>query len=205
MYFSPETVLAGGEVAPGPRFEDFARFMHSYTQANIERAPQYFTKMLEPLPASYVLQPPAPKELPPVGDVNLIRFQSSPSITRAALNASARRLSVTPSTTTYAAWALFLHKITSGARVGFPISFSGHTVPWPPAPSLVGPLLRRALFSTGIGKDATVHDWLATVHKTTLDIIEFDGITHALPAYLMTDPRTNTCNVLCFLDLPAPS
>lgn len=68
-----ETALAGGEVAPGPRFEDFARFMHSYAQSNIERATQCFTKMLEPLPASCVLQPPAPKEPPPPEALNLIR------------------------------------------------------------------------------------------------------------------------------------
>ena len=73
------------------------------------------------------------------------------------------------------------------------------------APSVVGPLLSRASFSASIGKDVTIHDWLATVHKTTLDIIEFDGTTHALPASLIADPRTNTSNVLCFLDLPAPS
>ncbi|KAB8238270.1 putative NRPS-like enzyme [Aspergillus alliaceus] len=200
-----ETALAGGEVAPGPRFEDFARFMHSYTQANIERATQCFTKMLEPLPASCVLQPPAPKEPPPPEALNLIRLQSSPSITRAALDASSRRLSVTPSTMIYAAWGLFLHRITSWTRVCFSVSLSGRTVPWPSAPSVVGPLLCRSLFSTSIGKDATVHDWLATVHETTLDIIEFDGLTHSLPPSLMADPRTNTSNVLCFLDVPEPS
>ncbi|GIC93741.1 putative NRPS-like enzyme [Aspergillus udagawae] len=200
-----ETALAGGEVAPGPRFKDFARFMHSYTQANIERATQCFTKMLEPLPASSVLQLPAPKEPPPPEGLNLIRLQSSPSITRAALDASSRRLSVTPSTMIYAAWALFLHRITSWARVGFSVSLSGRTVPWPSAPSVVGPLLCRSLFSTSIGKDATVHDWLSAVHKTTLDIIEFDGLTHSLPPSLMADPRTNTSNVLCFLDVPEPS
>ncbi|KAM0114423.1 hypothetical protein ACP6JC_009040 [Aspergillus fumigatus] len=105
-----ETALAGGEVAPGPQFEDFARFLHSYTQANLEQETQCFTKMLESLPAS-----------------------------------------------------------------------------------------------TSIVKDATAHDWLATVHKTTLDIIEFDGLTHSLPPSLMADPRTNTSNVLYFLDVPAPS
>ncbi|GLA87251.1 hypothetical protein AtubIFM56815_001673 [Aspergillus tubingensis] len=50
-----------------------------------------------------------------------------------------------------------------------------------------------------------VYDWLATVHEITLDIIEFDGLTHSLPPSLMADPRTNTSNVLCFLDVPAPS
>ncbi|OJI83929.1 hypothetical protein ASPTUDRAFT_29935 [Aspergillus tubingensis CBS 134.48] len=41
--------------------------------------------------------------------------------------------------------------------------------------------------------------------KLPLDIIEFDGLTHSLPPSLMADPRTNTSNVLCFLDVPAPS
>ncbi|KAF7181490.1 hypothetical protein CNMCM7691_000708 [Aspergillus felis] len=200
-----EAALAGGEVAPGPRFEDFARFMHSYTQAFIERATQCFTRMLEPLPASCVLQPPAPKEPPPPEALNLIRLQASPPIIRAALDVSFRRLSVTPGTMIYAAWAIFLHRITSWARVGFSISLSGRTVLWPSAPSVVGPLLCRSLFSTSIAKDATVHNWLATVHKTTLHIIEFDGLTHSLPPSLMADPRTNTSNVLCFLDVPEPS
>lgn len=201
-----ETALAGGELAPGPQFEDFARFMQYYTQANIKRATQCFTKMLEPLPASCVLQPPVPKVPPPPDAFNLIRFQSSPStITRAALDAASRRLSVTPSTLIYAAWALFLHKITLWPRVGFSVSLSGRTAPWPLAPAVVGPLLCRSLFSTSIDRDATVHGWLATVHKITLDIIEFDGLTHSLPASLMADPRTNTSNVLCFLDVPAPS
>ncbi|KAM0087858.1 hypothetical protein ACP6JD_008816 [Aspergillus fumigatus] len=190
-----ETALAGGEVAPGPQFEDFARFLHSYTQANLEQETQCFTKMLESLPAST-----SPPEA-----LNLIRLQSSPTITRAALDASSRRLSVTPSTMIYAAWALFLHSITSWVHVCFSVSLSGSTVPWPSAPSVVGPLLCRSLFSTSIVKDATAHDWLATVHKTTLDIIEFDGLTHSLPPSLMADPRTNTSNVLYFLDVPAPS
>ncbi|GIJ83213.1 putative hybrid PKS-NRPS biosynthetic cluster [Aspergillus pseudoviridinutans] len=172
-----ETTLAGGEVAPGPRFEDFARFMHSYTQANVERANQCFTKMLELLLASCVLQPPAPKEPPPPEALNLIRLQSSPSNTLAP-----RQRLISPSLFSQAAQS------------------RGHR-----PPSVVGPLLCRSLFCTSIGKDSTVHNWLATVHKTTLDIIEFDGLIHSLPPSLMADPRTNTSNVLCFLDVPEPS
>ncbi|KAH1913003.1 hypothetical protein KXW47_006333 [Aspergillus fumigatus] len=148
---------------------------------------------------------PGRERTSPPEALNLIRLQSSPTITRAALDASSRRLSVTPSTMIYAAWALFLHSITSWVHVCFSVSLSGSTVPWPSAPSVVGPLLCRSLFSTSIVKDATAHDWLATVHKTTLDIIEFDGLTHSLPPSLMADPRTNTSNVLYFLDVPAPS
>ncbi|KAM0112113.1 hypothetical protein ACP6JB_002136 [Aspergillus fumigatus] len=146
-----ETALAGGEVAPGPQFEDFARFLHSYTQANLEQETQCFTKMLESLPASCVLQPPAAKEPP----------HRKPSIS----------------------------------------SVSSHPLLSPGPPSTPHP----AVCPTSIVKDATAHDWLATVHKTTLDIIEFDGLTHSLPPSLMADPRTNTSNVLYFLDVPAPS
>lgn len=63
-------------------------------------------------------------------------------------------------------------------------------------------LLGRGIFSTNIARDSTVHEWLSEVHKTTLDLIESDGLTHGLPDSLMVDPHTNTTDVQCFLDAP---
>ena len=49
---------------------------------------------------------------------------------------------------------------------------------------------------------ATVRGWLAEVHQTALQIIEFDGLSHGLPDSLMADLSINTTIVLCFLDTP---
>ncbi|KAE9363953.1 putative nonribosomal peptide synthase [Stipitochalara longipes BDJ] len=200
-----ERALAGEEIPQGPHFQDLARFMHKYKQENLERAIYTFENMLKLLPATSVLQPPGPRTPPLEQAFDLIRLAFPTAISKAALDASARNYSVTTSTMVYAAWALFLSKITGWDRVGFSVSQSGRTVPWPSAESIVGPLLCRSLFSTAISPDATVHEWLAEVHKTTLDVLEFDGLYHALPDSLMVDPRTNTTNVLCFLDVPQPS
>jgi hypothetical protein len=70
---------------------------------------------------------------------------------------------------------------------------------------VVGALLDRGIFSTQIEIKATVCQWLLKGHRTMLDLVEFDGLTRALPESLMVDPRTNTTNVLCFLDAPQSS
>ena len=90
-------------------------------------------------------------------------------------------------------------------RVGFSVSLSGRTVPWPRAQSVLGSLLGRGIFTAHIDKNATVQDWLNNVHKTTLDLIESDGLTHGLPEALITDSRSSTTNVLCVLDIPQSS
>ncbi|KAL2017248.1 hypothetical protein VTK56DRAFT_2360 [Thermocarpiscus australiensis] len=203
-----ERALAGQEVARGPEIQDFARFMHKYKLENLNRAIRSFECMIKPLPATSVLQPPSPSR-PPAQEqkqaFDLIRLDFPLAISKSTLDRSARHHGVTTSTIIYAAWALFLSKITGWDRVGFSISLSGRTVPWPSAQDVVGPLLCRAPFSTAVASHVTVHEWLAAVHKTTLDVVEFDGLTHSLPDSLMSDPRTNTTNVLCFLDVPQPS
>ncbi|KAK2826891.1 hypothetical protein FQN49_007354 [Arthroderma sp. PD_2] len=66
-------------------------------------------------------------------------------------------------------------------------------------------LATRAPFSATIPAQKTVYEWLVEMHQTTLDILEFDGLMHSLPEYLMQDRRIKSTNVLCVLDMPQSS
>ncbi|RYO84859.1 hypothetical protein DL762_005440 [Monosporascus cannonballus] len=200
-----ERALAGEEISQGPSFKAFAKFMQKYKLDNLERAIHTFDKMVEPLPVASVVQLPSPRTPPRKQAFDLVRFNSPTGISKSALDTSARHHGITTSTMAYAAWALFLADITGWNRVGFSISLSGRTVPWPWAQSVVGPLLSRVPFSNAVPTHARVHEWLAEVHKTNLDVLEFDGLVHSFPDSLMFDPRTNKTFVLCFLDVPQTS
>ncbi|KAI0426467.1 putative nonribosomal peptide synthase [Xylaria sp. FL1042] len=208
-----ERALAGKEVPPGPRFEDFARFWQKHKRRNLARAIHTFERMMAPLPATAVLRVPSPRAPPPPDTqqkhpFDLVRISTHLAVGKSAIDDAARRYRVTTSTLVYASWALFLAKLTGWDRVAFSLSMSGRTVPWPQAQSVVGALLGRMLFSTGVPRDdvTTVGTWLAEeVHTKTLDVIEFEGMTNCLPEALVRDPRANTTNVLCFLDVPQPS
>ncbi|KAF9693972.1 hypothetical protein EKO04_007721 [Ascochyta lentis] len=205
LFSDVERALAGEEVPQGTRWADFARFMEKYKQETLPRAISTFEKILGPLPSTHVLQLPQPKTPPPVENYDLRILDSPCALTKSALDAAARTQGITATTMVYAAWALFLSKTTGWDRVGFSISLSGRTVPWPPAQAVVGPVVGKAPFSAAIPSGKTVHEWLSEVHKTTLDIMEFDGVTSSLPDTMLASLTTNTTNVLCFLDMPQGS
>ncbi|KAF2713299.1 putative nonribosomal peptide synthase [Pleomassaria siparia CBS 279.74] len=205
LFSDVERALAGEDVPKGTRWDDFARFMEKYRQENLPRAISTFEKMLKPLPSTAVLQLPKPKTPPQEQNYDLMILDSPCAFTKSALYASARAQGITATTLVYAAWALFLGKITAWDQVGFSISLSGRTVPWPPAQSVVGPVVGKSPFSTAVPAQSTVHEWLAQVHKTTLDVMEFDGVTSSLPESMLGSPCTNSTNVLCFLDMPQAS
>ncbi|KAI8932965.1 hypothetical protein NX059_010434 [Plenodomus lindquistii] len=200
-----DRALAGKEILPGPRMLDFAKFMHKLEQENLARAITTFQDMVEPIPAVAILQPPSPQESSLERAFDLIRIQAPTSIHKSALDASARDYGITTSTMVYAAWALFLSRLTTSERVGFRISLSGRTVPWPSAQSIVGAVIDSTPFSVAVPTDMTVHAWLANVQKTTLNVLEFEGLAFALPPSLRSDRRTSTTNVLCFLDMDEAS
>ncbi|KAI8247807.1 hypothetical protein K4K56_011550 [Colletotrichum sp. SAR 10_98] len=201
-----ELVLAGQDLPPRPCFRAFARFLQKHKQANIDKAIRTFSDIVNNTPASSVFQPPRPLNPPPADAFDLVRLTSPVSMRKSVLDATARRLGITTSTMIYAAWALFLRSVTGWDRVGFSISLAGRTLPWPGGTeSLVGPLLGTAPFGAQIPGDgaARVREWLVdAVHKTTLDVLEFDGLPNALPTALTTDRRTVTTIVLSFLDVP---
>ncbi|CAN9404340.1 unnamed protein product [Alternaria alternata] len=203
-----ERALAGEKIPPGPSLFDFVRFMELYKCDNIDRARRAYEKMVEDLPATAVLQPPT---TPTSGDpevhakqtqLGLVRLDSAVAVTKEALEQAARGHGVLVTTLVYAAWSLFMSKVTASDRVGFSVSLSGRTVQWPGAHAVLGPLVNRSIFSALVNPHATVHDLLAEVHQTALQLIEFDGLSHGLPEPLMADPRTNTTIILCFLDTP---
>jgi amino acid adenylation domain-containing protein len=202
-----ERALAGMKVPRGPRIQEFTRFMSEYKRDNIQLAEKAFDRMLRELPVTAVLQPPLPgdRQLRNTTPLGLVRFDAPVTVSKVALEQAARSHRVISTTLVYAAWSLFLSKISDWDRVGFSVSLSGRTVPWPGAQLVLGSLVNRSIFSTHVASDANVREWLAEVHKTTLDMVEFDGLTHGLPDRFMTDPRTNTTNVLCFLDIPRTS
>ncbi|KAH8728020.1 putative nonribosomal peptide synthase [Phaeosphaeriaceae sp. PMI808] len=195
-----ERALAGEEILTGPRIEDFARFMQKHKTENLDKAITMFEKMVEKLPATSILQPPSPRNTPRAHDVMLL--DSPVSIRKSALDAAARELHMTNSTMMYAAWALFLSSITQWDQVGFCLSLSGRTVPWPDAPFVIGGLVDSAPFSVAIPTHITVHEWLAQVHTTTLNVLEFDGLGRQLPPALTEDKRTNLTSIVCLLDIP---
>lgn len=201
-----DKALRGEKISPGPRIADFAHFMHAHERQNLGRAVKTFEKMVSQLPQTAVLQLPSPQTpLPHPAHEGLIRFEAPTGVPKAMLDQAARCLGLTSSTLVYAAWALFLSEMTGWDRVGFRISLSGRTVPWPDVQALVGCLIGGAPFSTAVPGNTTVHAWLASVHKAALDMLEFDGLTVALPGNFRSDLRMNTTNVLCFLDMAKPS
>ncbi|KAH8805421.1 putative nonribosomal peptide synthase [Xylogone sp. PMI_703] len=200
-----ERALAGEEVLQGPRIQDFARFMYRHKRENLEKAIYTWENMLKSLSASFILEIPAPQTPCSTQGFDLIPLSFPTGISKSTLSSAARSHGITVSTMIYAAWSLFLSKISGYDSVGFSISLSGRTLPWSSAPSVVGTLLCRAPISTIIPVNATVHEWLAGLHKTVLDVLEFDGLTHSLPPSIMSDPRTNSTQVQCLLDMPEPS
>ncbi|KAJ5752421.1 hypothetical protein N7520_009338 [Penicillium odoratum] len=205
LFRDVESALRGEAVVQGTRWADFARFMDSYKQQNLPRAIARFERILGPLPKTSVLQLPAPKIPPPEDHYDLKIIKSPINFTKSELDAAVSSQGITATTMVYAAWALFLSKISGWDRVGFSISLSGRTVPWPPAQAVVGPVVGKSPYSTDVPVGKKVGEWLSELHNLTLDIMEFDGVTASLPEYLRASPTTNTTNVLCFLDMPQAS
>lgn len=198
-----ELVLAGHDLPPRPCFRAFACFLQKHKAANIDKAVRTFSKIINTTPASSIFQPPFPAHPPPADAFDLVRLKSPVSVRKSLLDAAARRLGITTSTMVYAAWALFLSSVTGWDRVGFSISMAGRTLPWPGTQSLVGPLLGTAPFGAWVPGATRVREWLVgDMHKTTLDVLEFDGLPNALPNALTTDRRNVTTIVLSFLDVP---
>ncbi|KAI9713357.1 MAG: NRPS [Chrysothrix sp. TS-e1954] len=200
-----ERLLAGDEVREGPRFHEFASFMHQYKQENLERAIKFFMNMTESLPDNAMIKPPSPRIPSGKEAFGLTRFVSPTTVIKPALDSCARTRGITPSTIVYAAWALFLTKITSHYQVGFSVSLSGRTIPWPAAQDIVGSLTTRSPVAAVISAEVSVNQWLADMHKTTLDCLEFDGLMHSLPDSVMQDPRTKSSSVVYLLDIPQVS
>lgn len=200
-----ERALRGRPVAPATPWADFARFKVRYQQRNLPRAIARFGAVLGPLPDTSVLRPPAPAAPPRAAAYWDLAVLDAPcyGLTRAALDAAAAAQGITASTVVYAAWALFLRHASGGwDRVGFSVSLSGRTVPWPPALAVVGPLVGRAPFSTAVPAGRAVRAWLADVHRLTLDVMEFDGVAGALPDAMRQNPTTTSTNVQYLLDMP---
>ncbi|CAI6338802.1 unnamed protein product [Periconia digitata] len=220
-----DLALAGESIPQGPSMKEFARYMNQYKQRKLEDAIRMVESMVQPLATTAVLQLPQPNESQGTREVGgeqnssdqgfdstYLRLNAPDVIIRKAdLDAAAARLRCTPSTLVYAAWSLFLRSISTPDcqdAVGFRISLSGRTVSWDKVDSVVGCLTDSGPFATRVPKDhtdLTIYDWIAQVHKSTLNLFELDGLYQALPKSLLSDPHTNTTNVLCFLNMDPPS
>ncbi|KAI6367516.1 hypothetical protein MCOR25_004881 [Pyricularia grisea] len=107
----------------------------------------------------------------------------------------------------YAAWALCLSRISGWDCVGFAVNLSGRTVPRPPALAVIGPVVSRAPFSTAVpwarsSMGEKVSAWLASVHRLTLGIMEFDGVAGSLPDDMRNHPNVTTTSVQYLVDMP---
>lgn len=93
---------------------------------------------------------------------------------------------VSSSSIIYAAWSLVLQKYTASNTVGFKISLSGRTLPWPSTESVVGPLNNRCAFVTQIDPSMTRSVFLRAIHQNFYQVSDYqwsynNAIEHIIP------------------------
>lgn len=194
-----EQALAKEKVAPGPRIQDFSRFMQKYKDDNLGTATEYWKRMMKPLCEQSLFDFP-----PPQTSFEGNIWRSLPFTTRETLEsieASVRTYNISSATLIFAAWALVLAKYTRSSFASFYLSRSGRMVPWPQAPSLVAAMNCRVPFATVIPAEATVHEWLAGMHSTLLRVAELENLCQSLDTSIYPEEYFKT-GVQAFLYMP---
>lgn len=194
-----EQALAKKKVAPGPRIQDFSRFMQKYKDDKLGTATEFWKRMMKPLREWSLFD-----FRPPQTSFEGNAWRSLPFTTRETLEsieASVRKYNISSATLIFAAWALVLNKYTRCSFVSFYLSRSGRMVPWPQAPSLVAAMNCRVPFATGIPAEATVHEWLAEMHSTLLSVAELENLCQSLDPSIYPQEYFKT-GVQAFLYMP---
>ncbi|RDW58848.1 hypothetical protein BP6252_13324 [Coleophoma cylindrospora] len=198
-----EQALARKEVAPGPRIQDFSRFMQKYKDDNLDTATEYWKLMTKPLCDSslFNFQPPQTSF---EGDAwRILPFATKETLE--SIEASVRTYNISSSTLVFAVWALVLAKYTGSNFVSYYLSRSGRMVPWPQAPSLVAAMNCRVPFATSIPAERTVYKWLAEIHSTLLRVAELENLCQSLDPSICPPEHFNTGaqSLLYMPELPA--
>jgi Condensation domain/AMP-binding enzyme C-terminal domain len=194
-----EQALAKKKVAPGPRIQDFSRFMQKYKDDKLVTATEYWKRMMKPLCERSLFD-----FRPPQTSFEGNAWRSLPFTTREteeSIEASVRTYNISSSTLIFAAWALVLSKYTRCSLVSFYLSRSGRMLPWPLAPSLVAAMNCRVPFATGNPAEATVHEWLAEMHSTLLSVAELENLCQSLDRSIYPEEYFKT-GVQAFLYMP---
>ncbi|KAF3480033.1 uncharacterized protein GIQ15_07009 [Arthroderma uncinatum] len=198
-----ERALAKGKVTPGPRLQDFSRFMQKYKEDNLGAATEYWNRMMKPL-----YEQPLFDFRPPQASFEGNAWRSltfTTGETLKSIEASVRTNNISSATLIFAAWALVLAKYSRSSFASFYLSRSGRMIPWPPAPTLVAAMNCRVPFTTGIPAEATVHEWLAELHSTLLRVAELETLCQSLDTsiYPMEHFRSSVQAFLYMPQMPA--
>ncbi|KAH8693383.1 hypothetical protein GQ44DRAFT_635281 [Phaeosphaeriaceae sp. PMI808] len=194
-----ERALAKEKVAPGPRIQDFSRFMQKYKDDNLGTATEYWKRMMKPLCEQPLFDFRPPQISFEGNAVRSLTFTTGETLE--SIEASVRTYNISSATLIFAAWALVLAKYTRSSFASFYLSRSGRMVPWPPAQSLVAAMHCRVPFTTGIPAEATVHEWLAEMHSTLLRVAELENLCQSLDTSIYPKEYFKT-GVQAFLYMP---
>lgn len=196
-----EQALAKKKVAPGPRIQDYSRFMEKYKDDKLGTAAEYWKRMMKPLSerSLFDFRPP---QKPFKGDAwRTLRFTTRETLM--SIESSVHKCNISSATLIFAAWALVLNNYTRCSFVSFGLSRSGRMVPWPLAPSLVGAMNCRVPFATEIPAEATVHEWLMDMHSTLLSVAELENLCQSLDTSICPQEYFKT-GVQAYLYMPQP-
>lgn len=92
------------------------------------------------------------------------------------LKAQARRLNVTPAAILHAAWSLVVSTYANADQVVFGIVLSGRDLPFPWAPSVIGPLVNQIPFSCHIGRQSSISEFVQQVYRDLHQYLRFQPL-----------------------------
>ncbi|KJZ78541.1 hypothetical protein HIM_01932 [Hirsutella minnesotensis 3608] len=194
-----DLALAEKAVAPGPRLQDYSRFLQQYKLDKLGTATEFWKRMMKPLceESLFDFRPPRPSC---EGDSwRSLPFTTTETVE--SIEASVRPYNISSGTLIFAAWALVLTKYTRSSFASFYLSRSGRMLPWPQAPSLVAAVNCRVPFATDVPAQATVHEWLAEMHSTLLTVAELENLCQSLDTSIYPQKHFKT-GVQAFLHMP---
>lgn len=194
-----EQALAKKRVAPGPRIEDYSRFMQKYKDEKLGTAAEFWKRMMKPLceRSLFDFRPPQTSF---EGDAwRTLSFTTRETV--GSIEASVGTYNISSATLSFAAWALVLAKYTRHDFVSFYLSRSGRMVPWPLASSLVAAMNCRVPFATDIRAEATLQEWLAEMHSTLHSVAELENLCQSLDTSIYPEEYFKSA-VQAFLYMP---
>jgi amino acid adenylation domain-containing protein len=98
--------------------------------------------------------------------------------TRDELRGCAQALHVMPSTLVHASWALALHGLTGRGDVAFGTVTAGRPPDLTDVERIVGPFLAATPFRVVIDPEASVAEWLRSIHEALIHTMRFGFVDH---------------------------
>ncbi|KAL6890028.1 hypothetical protein GGI43DRAFT_430729 [Trichoderma evansii] len=201
LIHSLEQALAKKQIVPGPRLEDYSRFMQKYKADKLDTATDFWKRMLKPLSERSLFDFRSPQTSFEGDAWKTLHFTTGETLT--SIEASVSTFNISSATLIFAAWALALNHYTRSSFVSFGLSRSGRMVPWPQAPSLVAAMNCRVPFATAIPADSTVDEWLKEIHSTLYTVAELENLCQSLDQSICP-PEHFKSVVQAYLYMPQP-